>query len=584
LTLGFIVALIEPAPLLAQLTNLDWKLHNVGKIRQVVTNMGTLDKALTNFPGLINTEFPPNSTEEHLYQGGFWVGAITPEGDTLVSTTKAHFTPHEFYPTAAPWDTIWVGSKGDTLDIPYWPRYVALSDQDFVCRYSDYNLLNVEKHVPLYLDVVQTSYAWSSPPLDEFIVYQYYLVPTRIPLRNVYIAFWMHSSIGTINSAVNFLDEWTRYYRGHHMAVAEDQPGGDDGTAISPVAYKVLSPIDTTFKWTFKYYEHETLPYRDPELYTEMSSGTILFDRLDPARAHIILAFGPIKQLNVGDTLRFAMAEVLGFGLQGLLKNADYLDFLKAKNFKVPSPPPKPVLRVTASSHEVHLEWRPTSPKNNPETYEDPYRGDGEKKPFAGYRLYKSTVSITGPWTLLGDYDVPDDDFGFNTGLQYEYTDKGLLNNVEYYYSLTAYSKPDPVSKIPSQETSIAANAKRVVPGTPAPATVGEVAVVPNPYRGDIAYNSYNPPWEKPQGSRNRWMEQDRRIQFINLPNESEIKVYTLAGDLVTTLRHSSIDQGYEDWNLTSSVGQAISSGIYLFTVEDKKNGKVQVGKFVIIK
>jgi hypothetical protein len=36
--------------------------------------------------------------------------------------------------------------------------------------------------------------------------------------------------------------------------------------------------------------------------------------------------------------------------------------------------------------------------------------------------------------------------------------------------------------------------------------------------------------------------------------------------------------------NLTSSVGQAISSGLYLFTVEDKKNGNVQVGKFVIIK
>ena len=41
---------------------------------------------------------------------------------------------------------------------------------------------------------------------------------------------------------------------------------------------------------------------------------------------------------------------------------------------------------------------------------------------------------------------------------------------------------------------------------------------------------------------------------------------------------------GYEDWNLTSSIGQAISSGIYLFTVEDVANGKVQVGKFVIIK
>ncbi len=79
-------------------------------------------------------------------------------------------------------------------------------------------------------------------------------------------------------------------------------------------------------------------------------------------------------------------------------------------------------------------------------------------------------------------------------------------------------------------------------------------------------------------------MEQDRRIQFVNLPEQCEIKIYTLAGDLVNTIRHENPSRGYEDWNLTSSVGQAISSGIYLFTVEDMKNGQVQVGKFVIIK
>jgi hypothetical protein len=110
------------------------------------------------------------------------------------------------------------------------------------------------------------------------------------------------------------------------------------------------------------------------------------------------------------------------------------------------------------------------------------------------------------------------------------------------------------------------------------------VAAVPNPYRGDIAYNSYNPPWEKPAGNRPWWMEQDRRIQFINLPTQCQIKIYTLAGDLVTTLDHHDAARGYEDWNLTSSIGQAISSGIYLFTVEDVTNAKVQVGKFVIIK
>ena len=122
------------------------------------------------------------------------------------------------------------------------------------------------------------------------------------------------------------------------------------------------------------------------------------------------------------------------------------------------------------------------------------------------------------------------------------------------------------------------------MPGTPSPETVGEVAVVPNPYRGDVAYHTYNPQWEKPAGSRQRWMEQDRRVQFINLPARCEIKIYTLAGDLLAKIFHDDPNKGYEDSNLTSSMGQAISSGIYMFTVEDDRTGKVQVGKFVVIK
>src|SRR4030065_656570 len=83
--------------------------------------------------------------------------------------------------------------------------------------------------------------------------------------------------------------------------------------------------------------------------------------------------------------------------------------------------------------------------------------------------------------------------------------------------------------------------------------------------------------------STNRWMEQDRRIQFINLPISCEIKIFTLAGDLVATILHDNPSKGYEDWNLTSDVGQTVSSGIYLFTIEDTNNGQAQIGKFVII-
>lgn len=566
----------------AQFTKLDWKLHNVGKVRQVITNQGTLNKAMTKYPGLINCEFPPGSDEEHLYQGGMWVGAITPTQDTLVSETQSHFGPNEFYPTAAPWDTIWVARKGDTLQIPYWPNYVGVSDQDFVCRYSDYNLLNIDNHTPLYLDVIQTSHAWASSPVDEFIIFKYIIVPKKINLTKAYVAFWMHSSIGTISAADNFIDEFTYYFDDQKMAVARDAPGGNDGTAIGPIGFKVLAPTDPSLRWTFKYYEHEELPTRDPDEYREMATGTRMPDRTETARAHIIFAFGPFD-LNVGDTLRVEMAEVLGYGMQGMLKNASYLNFLKSKNFRVPSPPPRPIVNVTTRNREVHLDWHPTDPATNPELYTDAYRGDTIMYPFEGYRLYKSTKGLDGPWSLLAEYDVVDD-IGYNTGLQYSYTDAGLLNNVEYYYALTAYSKPDQVINFPSQETSLSGNALAVVPGTAPPKSVGDVAVVPNPYRGDVAYSSYNPPWEKPQGNRPWWMEQDRRIQFINLPEICTIRIYTLAGDLVNTIHHSNAVRGYEDWNLTSSVGQAVASGIYLFSVEDGKDGNVQVGKFVIIK
>lgn len=565
--------------LYGQLTRLDWKLHNVGKVRQVVTNMGTMNKAATNYPGIMMCEFPPNSNEEHLYQGGIWVGGITPTGDTLVSVSQSHYK-NEFFPTSDRGDTIWSVTRGDTVQIPYWPNYVGLSDQDLVCHYSDDNILNIENHTPLHVEIIQATHAWSSPPVDEFIIWEYKIIPKKIPIKDAYIAFWMHSAVGVVNTA-NFIDEMIRYYREQHLAVAVDVLGGEDGSAISPIGFKEVAPNDPSLRWSMRYYEHETLPTRDTAEYASMSSGIIQEDRLDqPARAHIILGFGPF-QLKVGDTLQVQMVELLGYGLKGLLDNATYIDFMKTKGFKVPSPPPKPVVTVAAKSHGIMLNW--ATSKATTESYTDPNRGDTVLHPFEGYRIYKSTKSKSGPWTLLAEYDTVND-VGSNTGLKYQYEDNGLLNNVEYYYAVTAYSRPDLTINFPSQETSKSSGTLVLTPGTTPPKTVGEVAVVPNPYRGDVAYNSYDPPWEKPTGSRSQWMEQDRRVQFTNLPEHCEIKVYTIAGDLVYTLSHNDASHGYADWNLTSSVGQAVASGIYLFTVEDKTNSKVQVGKFVIIK
>ncbi len=575
----------------AQRTTLDWKVHNVGKVRQLITNMGALWTASTDYPGLIYCEYPPNSHEEHIGEAGIWVGAITPENDTLVSATTIWADPHfEFYPSAAPDDTVWVINKGDTVNIPYWGRYTAIADQDFVCRYSDYYLTNIGDHRPLYLDVIQISHAWSSYPLDEMIVFEFYVIPTRKNLSQVYIAYWMDGNVGYRGEGWGFaLDDLSYYYADRNLAASIDPPTGEDEAAISPLGVKIFPSVKippSTLRWTFNWYPGGGAggpADRDGVLHQEISAGTIMRNQQSGDGSQFILSYGPLT-LAVGDTAYFRVGLILGEGEAKMLANADRLDWLVQKDFRVPAPPPLPPLRLEARSHEITLRWSLQPGDIDPETYRDPNRADNATQPFEGYRVYKSTRSKTGPWTLLAEYDVPANQFFLNTGLQYEYTDIGLLNNLEYYYTVTAFSKPDLEIDFPSQESSKNANAKLAVPGTAAPATVGEVAVVPNPYRGDIAYHAYNPAWEKPTGTRDRWMEQDRRIQFINLPARCEIKIYSLAGDWIVTIPHDNPQQGYEDWNLTSAVGQAIASGIYLFTVEDITNGKVQIGKFVVIK
>jgi hypothetical protein len=41
---------------------------------------------------------------------------------------------------------------------------------------------------------------------------------------------------------------------------------------------------------------------------------------------------------------------------------------------------------------------------------------------------------------------------------------------------------------------------------------------------------------------------------------------------------------GEHAWDLITKYDQAIASGLYLFTVKDKKTGKIKTGKFLIIK
>ena len=111
----------------------------------------------------------------------------------------------------------------------------------------------------------------------------------------------------------------------------------------------------------------------------------------------------------------------------------------------------------------------------------------------------------------------------------------------------------------------------------------------PNPYRVNAAWDGAT--------------SKTRRLNFYNLPERSEIHVYTLAGEIVASLQHDAatyngdirwyddfsaegrvLPGGEHSWDLLSESGLALTSGLYLFTVKDLDNSEIQMGKFAIIK
>lgn len=592
--------------------NLDGKLHKYGA-GGGFSNMGTtmIPQDFTiEFYGYEQGTTPGNAccTDDGFIFSGLqrlslYVGAmhegrkVFSRGDSWPEGSCCSYWAYEWYPTSEPWDTIWVVEKNDTVDLPYWPAYVGISDEDFVTRYSDYNIDLDDQREPLFLDVIETSHVWSINGYNPWVIVQYYIIPTVFPIEDGYFGTYHLGCVGGTGGQIG-ADDLVSFDPEKYIAIHEDQPGNDDLTIEglrfhTPKIRKIYPPTGydpDELNWVFD--NEQDLLQDDVIMYDHVSRDFTAQPDVDPRGiCSTWMGFGPIN-LDVGDTLHFMMAAIVGQNYDEVMVNLENLDIFIQGGYQVPGPPPPPPLKTFVSNNTVTLNWYSESEEDNPENYYDPARMDKdiEPQPFEGYRVYKSNYSKNGPWTLLAEYDITGNGLKGDVGLQYEYVDVGLLNNLEYYYSVTSFTKPDVISGFPSIESYVNISAIEVIPGTGSPESVGNVAVVPNPYRGDVYYHHYNPPWEKgsyndPRSSSGLgiWMEQDRRVQFINLPSPSTIKIYTLAGDVIRELKHNDPNRGFIDWNLTSSVGQTIASGIYMFSVQDK-NGSLQIGKFVIIK
>jgi hypothetical protein len=101
---------------------------------------------------------------------------------------------------------------------------------------------------------------------------------------------------------------------------------------------------------------------------------------------------------------------------------------------------------------------------------------------------------------------------------------------------------------------------------------INKIKVVPNPYIVSSL-------WEPEFGELRK--EPLRQIQFINLPPECTIYIFTIDADIIKTIYHNS-DNGTEVWDLRTEGGRELAAGMYIYVVKTKDSEFKE--RFAIIK
>ncbi|MBN1825755.1 MAG: hypothetical protein JW958_05765 [Candidatus Eisenbacteria bacterium] len=611
-----VAALLAAAPLSAQdeyRSIPDQKFTSVNQIGLMINNNGFLG---TNLPSELSPpsfEYPLGTDLERMIRGGIWIGAINVDNDTLVShaAIDAYYTdPIESEFRAGPLMDVRSSLKND-------PNYDpdAVSEQDYDCFFVDTDATLMNNHVPLNLKVRLKTYAWSFQPVDQFVILSYTIENIgQNRLQDLYVGMYGELISCSKSSGGSFpgqcFDTKAVFYDAERRAVGNrhftfDYPGYA-GYALLGSLPDTLGNKTVTYEW-MRWDPGAASSATDPDRYRLMSSGVIDVDFdpvADPGDTLVpvddpteLLSAGPYRFLDPGDTLNVVFAFAGGTGWDDYLFRVDWAQKTFESNYQIPEPPPSPALHVDPGPNRVRLFWDAA-----PETIPDPVLPDSMD--FQGYRIYLSRDNLD--WTLVGEYDIVDT-IGFNTGFasilsdttidewdyNYAYEIPNLKDGFEYWVSVTSYDRGDRAQGVPPLESGYSQNRNIIIPGPDAKGPGDarpDVLVFPNPYRGEALWDGQYP--------------RERLIYFGNLPRLCTIRIYTIAGDLVDTIVFDAesyhalesaavydpdfdppvLSGGLAAWDLLTSQDQSIASGLYVFSVEDRETGDVEVGKFLVIR
>ncbi len=192
--------------------------HNYNNLILPVSNMGFFGGQGSSYRDcetgqpMKSGEFPAGTGVEYLYAASLWIGAVV-GNDTVVSVGIDGWQHiNEMWPCASSECGIQRRSSRPS-DLYYHPE--ARSDLEYVAVYAD--TLKDQRwcgsdwdgraHIPLGLEITQTSYSWTLPQAQDFIIIDYSIRNFGgNVLRDMFIGLFIDGDVGHIFHDLN------RYY------------------------------------------------------------------------------------------------------------------------------------------------------------------------------------------------------------------------------------------------------------------------------------------------------------------------------------------------------------------------------------
>ncbi|UCH62107.1 MAG: hypothetical protein JSU77_09890 [Fidelibacterota bacterium] len=274
------------------------------------------------------------------------------------------------------------------------------------------------------------------------------------------------------------------------------------------------------------------------------------------------------QQWKAGDLTDAAKNAILATGKDSLFKvfsrakfMYDFTEGLTRGSDDLLAPPPPRSLTITSQVNQVSLEWDGSTSEEAPG--------------FAGYRLYRNYRSATPPdppASLADTLFLKIIEWGVGTEnpvIAHSFIDTNITPLWEYDYYLTAFDNQ-------GRESGMFYTLfpqVRPQPGWPPEleGPLSNVMVVPNPHINK------SQSWGEGAG---------RRLMFVGLPAECDIRIYTQSGNLVHVIEHShdpgQVATGQEEWSQETMSNQNVVSGVYIYTVESDLGNTM--GTIVIIR